>query len=198
MNDTVRRSAGAMVEVDARRARSHALLLRLGIFALAASLFGCDHATKIAAKVALAGGRAVPIYDGIVELRFAANDDTAFSALRYLGVPRPPGALLALSAAATLGVAIAWTVAARRRAAPRLTVIEHAAFACVVAGAFGNVVDRAMRGYVVDFIHVARWPVFNVADIAVCVGAALFFVARLGRRRPPAPPPDQARARDDA
>jgi signal peptidase II len=53
----------------------------------------------------------------------------------------------------------------------------------VVGGAIGNVADRLLRGYVVDFIHLHRWPVFNVADIAVTVGAILLGVAMT--RRPP-------------
>ena len=176
-----------MVEVaqHPRSARS-GLLLRLGILFLAVSLFGCDHATKIAAHAALAGGRAVPIYDGIVELRFEPNPDTAFSLLRHAGVPHAPAAaLVALASLALLGVVVAWIVAARRGATPT----EHAAYACVLAGALGNVVDRAVRGYVVDFIHVSHWPVFNVADVAVVVGIGLLLLAQAKKRRPPAQAP---------
>ena len=46
---------------------------------------------------------------------------------------------------------------------------------CILAGALGNLVDRATLGYVVDFVFVHydwfRFPVFNVADSAVTVGA---------------------------
>jgi signal peptidase II len=173
-----------MVEVSRHvgRVGRSGLLLKLGILFLTVSLFGCDHATKIAAKSALAGGRAVPLYDGIVELRFTVNDDTAFSLLHYAGVPRPPVVLVSLAVLALLGVVVAWVVTARRGATPT----QHAAYGCILAGALGNVVDRAVRGYVVDFIHVARWPVFNVADIAVCVGIGLLLVAR-ARKRPPTP-----------
>ncbi len=43
----------------------------------------------------------------------------------------------------------------------------------VVGGAAGNLIDRIRLGHVIDFIDVSIWPVFNVADIAVCVGAAV-------------------------
>lgn len=43
----------------------------------------------------------------------------------------------------------------------------------IIGGAFGNVIDRLRLGYVVDFIQVGWWPVFNIADSAICVGAAL-------------------------
>jgi len=56
-------------------------------------------------------------------------------------------------------------------------------FALLLAGAMGNVVDRAVRGYVVDFIHIAWWPVFNVADVAVCLGIVALVIAYAARER---------------
>ena len=54
------------------------------------------------------------------------------------------------------------------------------AFGCILAGALGNLVDRATLGYVVDFVFVNydwfRFPVFNVADSAVTVGAATWIL----------------------
>ena len=48
----------------------------------------------------------------------------------------------------------------------------------ICAGALGNLIDRAMHGYVIDFIDLYwrdwHWPAFNVADIAICVGCAFF------------------------
>jgi len=55
--------------------------------------------------------------------------------------------------------------------------MESAAFALILGGALGNLIDRAMMGYVVDFIvfHYQQyaWPAFNIADAAICAGAAL-------------------------
>jgi signal peptidase II len=153
-------------------------VLRLLIVLLAVGLVGCDHATKIAAHAALAGGRAVPIYDGIVELRYAKNDDTAFSLLHNFGIPRSPAVLLALACCAFAGLVAMW-IASRKK----LSTIQHVGFAIVVAGAFGNVADRALRGYVVDFIHVSHWPVFNVADVLVVAGGILFVLGRSRSKR---------------
>ncbi len=51
------------------------------------------------------------------------------------------------------------------------------ALALVLGGALGNVIDRALLGYVVDFLYFHyrdfAWPAFNVADSAICVGAAI-------------------------
>ena len=43
----------------------------------------------------------------------------------------------------------------------------------VLGGAASNLTDRVQRGWIVDFVRVWRWPTFNVADAALCCGAAL-------------------------
>jgi signal peptidase II len=57
---------------------------------------------------------------------------------------------------------------------------ENIAFALVLSGAIGNVMDRLMFGYVVDFLDFNlgfyRWPTFNVADIAIFIGAAMIIL----------------------
>lgn len=60
--------------------------------------------------------------------------------------------------------------------------------ALVLGGAFGNLIDRALYGWVVDFIHLhwrgLYWPAFNVADSAISVGAGLLIVdALFGERK---------------
>jgi signal peptidase II len=61
------------------------------------------------------------------------------------------------------------------------------ALACVLGGAVGNVVDRLLHGYVVDFLqfHWSGWyfPAFNVADAAITVGAACLILDELLRVR---------------
>jgi signal peptidase II len=156
------------------------LHLRLGIVLLTLSMFGCDHATKLAAEQALTNGRAVSVVGGVLELRFTTNDDTAFSLLHNFGIARPPMLLAAVSALALLGVVAMW-LAARTRASRA----QHVGFALVLAGALGNVVDRALRGSVIDFIHVTHWPIFNVADIAVVAGVIVLGLSALLRRPKP-------------
>lgn len=46
----------------------------------------------------------------------------------------------------------------------------------IIAGALGNCIDRLFRGYVVDFIDLTYWPVFNIADIAVVCGTILLAI----------------------
>ncbi len=61
------------------------------------------------------------------------------------------------------------------------------AMACILAGAIGNVIDRLVHGYVVDFLqfHFASWyfPSFNVADSAITIGAIAMILDELLRVR---------------
>ncbi len=61
------------------------------------------------------------------------------------------------------------------------------ALACILAGALGNVIDRSLHGYVVDFLdfYYGRWhfPAFNLADSAITVGAACLILDELLRVR---------------
>ncbi len=61
--------------------------------------------------------------------------------------------------------------------------INSIAFALILAGAAGNLIDRAMRGQVIDFIRVhyydLNYPVFNIADSAITVGVTLVILASL-------------------
>ncbi len=59
------------------------------------------------------------------------------------------------------------------------------ALACILGGAVGNVIDRLLHGYVVDFLdfHYAGWhfPAFNIADAAISVGAVCLILDELRR-----------------
>ena len=61
------------------------------------------------------------------------------------------------------------------------------ALACILGGAIGNVIDRSMHGYVVDFLdfHYANWhfPAFNVADAAISIGAVCLILDEILRVR---------------
>ncbi len=149
----------------------------LAIFASIAGLVGCDHATKVAAELALRDHSPVSLVPGVVDLTYTENRDVAFDALARFSLHPPSLVIVAINLAATAAVLVVWL---RRRGAAGS---EHAAFALIVAGAVGNAIDRLARGHVVDFIHVHFWPVFNVADVLVVAGVALLLLVR-GRRGP--------------
>lgn len=58
------------------------------------------------------------------------------------------------------------------------SILEKTALAFITGGALGNFIDRAFLGYVRDFIETAfmNFPVFNVADCFVCIGAGLYII----------------------
>ena len=54
----------------------------------------------------------------------------------------------------------------------KIPINQRLFIAFILAGSLGNLVDRIHYGYVIDFIDFKIWPVFNIADTAVCIGAA--------------------------
>jgi signal peptidase II len=58
--------------------------------------------------------------------------------------------------------------------------IQRYAFCLVITGGFGNLIDRVLRGAVVDFldfgINSLRWPAFNIADSCICIAMALILI----------------------
>ena len=101
---------------------------------------------------------------GIIDLRPVQNRGMAFSMLS--------GQTLALTVFTALLIAglVGWLVA--RPDAPRLA---RAGLWLIVGGGLGNLYDRLATGSVTDFIELAfvRFAVFNLADVCICVGAAL-------------------------
>jgi signal peptidase II len=153
----------------------------LALVACVAGLVGCDHATKEVAQSSLYDRPPLAIVPGLLDVRYAENRDIAFDGLARLSLRSSATALVAFGVVVTaLTIGVWW----RRRHA-RLR--EHLGFALLVGGALGNVVDRAARGHVVDFIHVRGWPVFNLADILVVIGIAVLLWADTKRTLRPLP-----------
>lgn len=129
-------------------------------------LVGCDHVSKHLARTNLADGSVVPLAGSAFDLRYTENRDIAFNLLRFM--PQGARTPLILTSGA-LAIAALGALLFSWRNGPRAPMF---ALSLVLAGAIGNFVDRAWHGYVVDFLHVPHWPVFNVADIYVTVGVA--------------------------
>ncbi len=60
-------------------------------------------------------------------------------------------------------------------------MLEALAISLVLGGAWGNVIDRLHLGKVIDFLHLHwgsySWPIFNLADTAICIGAVLLLIS---------------------
>jgi signal peptidase II len=147
------------------------LLKLLMLVTLPLALVGCDHATKQLATRHLRGHAHIEVIPRVLQLAYTENRDVGFSALRFVPPRVRKPLILVMGAGVLVLLGLLWH---HRRAAPPL---EHVAFALLAAGGLGNVLDRLLRGYVVDFVHVRGWPVFNMADVWLVTGGLLMAVA---------------------
>ena len=143
------------------------------------SLIGCDHASKHVAKSVFEGQQPMSLISGVLDLTYSENRGIAFSLLAELphDVSRPLLVVVNL-----LAVALLFWLGHRSGWRGKL---DRLAFLLVAAGALGNAADRAMRGYVIDFVHLHHWPVFNIADVLIVVGYGVFAISHWRRSRPP-------------
>lgn len=143
---------------------------RLSILLIAAFVVLIDQMAKDAVTATLGDGRVVSLPGGLVRLDYTRNTGAAF------GIFPSGGALfagIAIIVGATI-LAYAWKFS---DASPLVGV----ALGLVLGGAVGNLVDRVHLGYVVDFIDLRWWPVFNLADSAIVLGVGLLMLrATLG------------------
>lgn len=76
-----------------------------------------------------------------------------------------------------IAIAISTVIAVLLRRQPKAMTTANWAFALILGGALGNLIDRIRLGYVVDFLDFYvgsyHWPAFNVADSAIVIGAGL-------------------------
>ncbi len=105
----------------------------------------------------------IPIVGQFIELTLSRNRGIAFSIL----LPSPWQELLVISA-----FCIVCFIALRTP----LTKLLSVAFGLIIGGAIANLLDRLVTGAVTDYIAVGRFPVFNLADVAIAVGACLLLL----------------------
>ena len=148
---------------------------RLALFGLLALLVGCDHVTKHVAKTRLETAAPRPLVQGILDLHYRENTDVAFNLLRFVPESTRKPVLVVAGGAGVLALLVLLGRWAGRGATTVAVLL-------VTAGALGNYADRIARGYVVDFVHHAHWPVFNDADTYVTVGVVLLALVTLRRR----------------
>lgn len=158
------------------------VLLPMVMVALASGLVGCDHATKRVAERELKGQPRVELIPGVLDLRYVENRGIGFNVERIF----PDALRKPLVYGPGLVAAPILLFLALRRRTP---LLQRLAFTLLCAGALGNALDRLSRGFVVDFIHLHYWPIFNVADICISGGACLLiYLTWRESRRPVAAP----------
>lgn len=145
---------------------------------LALVLLGLDQVTKFYFEHNFALGESLPVFTGF-NLVLAHNTGAAFSFLADAG-----GWQRWAFTGLALAVIVAMLVLLARNNHRRLMAL---ALTLITAGAMGNMIDRAMYGYVVDFLDLYwqnwHWPAFNVADIAICGGAFFLILDELRSNR---------------
>jgi signal peptidase II len=154
-----------------RRAR-----LAIVLYSAAGVAYVLDRVTKVLAENRLADRPPIRVIPGALDLRYATNSGGAFGLF-----PGQPWVFFI----ATILVCLAVIVVA----SPRLTSTAAAiGLGLILGGAVGNLTDRLIRGdgisgRVVDFIDFQIWPVFNLADSAIVIGAAVVILSGLRRTR---------------
>lgn len=129
------------------------------------ALIGLDWLTKYWIQTSMALNDTIPVIDGIFHITYIHNYGAAFSILQG----KQSFLLIVTGIAMTAILAYMVIGQIRKKAAP----MELWSLALILAGGIGNFIDRVRFGYVVDFFDFRIWPIFNVADIAVCCGCGL-------------------------
>jgi signal peptidase II len=159
-----------MSDVQVRETTATRAGWRAGYLLAAIGIYMVDQVSKAWAVKSLRPAHDVTLINGFLDLVYTENTGIAFGQLQQGGwLGRWFFVILAIAAA--LGVLYYFLKTERND--DRIL----GACALLLAGIIGNLTDRARFGYVIDFIsaHAGsyHWPVFNVADASICVGALL-------------------------
>ena len=129
-------------------------------------LLAADQLSKIWAARSLA--TPLDIWHGVLAFNYAENRGAAFGMMQNM---QPLFIIMSI----VFAVAASIYLAARQRSLPRIAQLGGW---LAVTGAIGNMIDRAVRGYVVDFIYVYAidFPIFTIADVCLTLGAAMVII----------------------
>lgn len=141
--------------------------MRKGFWIIAVLVVALDQWAKYLVETWLAARGSVTVVPGLLSFTHVYNTGMAFGQLRGAG---PLLALAGLAAVAGILVYRGRVLASEGRIHPSLTL----GLALPFGGAIGNMIDRMRLGKVIDFIDVNElfhFPVFNIADSAITIGA---------------------------
>lgn len=128
---------------------------------LAIAIVIIDQGIKYYVQSHMTLGMSIPVINGVFHITYILNPGAAFSILENQTT---------LLVAVTVGMLVALTYYYRHIAAgPWLLRLG---VGLLVGGAIGNLIDRVTTGYVVDFLDLRIWPVFNFADVAIVTGVS--------------------------
>ena len=141
-------------------------------FGLGLIVFIIDQLVKGYITASMHLGQSVPVIKNYFYITYVLNPGAAFGIfenqrLFFIGV-----------ALVLLGVVIYF----RKQLMKEHMLVQYGV-GLLVGGAIGNLYDRLQNGLVVDFLDFRFWPVFNIADVAICVGAGLIMFDICFRRQ---------------
>jgi signal peptidase II len=144
-----------------------------------------DQVTKALVQQSMALHETRPLVDGLLSLTHVRNRGAAFGLLSDADLPFQAALFSVISVVALAAIAVYALRLPPRSGLPR------AGLCLILAGAIGNLIDRALLGYVVDFVDVYwrshHWPAFNVADSSISIGVALLLFDSLVSPQPSKP-----------
>ncbi len=143
-------------------------------YGLAVAVLVLDQLSKYYFEQRLAEYETIPLIEPVLNFTLAYNRGAAFSLLANQSGWQKWFFVL-------LGSAVAVFLLAYLRQVPRQAYALSVGLGLILGGAVGNVIDRLLYGHVIDFIHVHygdvwHYPIFNVADMGICVGMALVLI----------------------
>ena len=159
------------------------MMRKLGIaVAVLIACVGCDQSTKHMARQLLQGRETISVMGDLLRLGYAEN----IGGFLGIGAALPEYLrtyVFVLLAGVLVAVLLAYAVVKRNTGLPQLV-----AATLIVGGGFGNIIDRMLNdGRVVDFLNVGigslRTGIFNVADMAIMLGAAVLLLSMTTARR---------------
>lgn len=145
------------------------------LLALSAFVVLLDHVTKRLVTAHLPAGSAYTVIPGVFRITHVLNTGAAFSMFAESASPTAVrNILVAFSVVAVLVVlALIWR-------SGWAFALSSVALALILGGALGNLYDRIVYSYVIDFLEVHivhyHWPDFNVADSCIVIGACLLLI----------------------
>jgi signal peptidase II len=158
--------------------RPYARPLELGTMAVVVAL---DQLTKVIVKQTLPLGESRSIIPNLLDFTHVHNTGAAFGLLNAADFPYKPLVMIGIAAMALVAIAGYATQLGFHERMARLGL------ALILGGAFGNLIDRAVQGYVVDFVDVywgtTHFWAFNVADSAITIGAIMVLLDMIGLGR---------------
>lgn len=145
----------------------------------------CDQATKLWIVQTLGPDPLVhfrPLIGNWFRLVYSQNTGVAFNLFQGTGHT------LLIAVSLLISVGVIYTYLAHL---PNNNLFVQVSIGLILGGAIGNTIDRVREGFVIDFIQIGWWPVFNIADSAITTGAVLLMICILLMTDAPdqSPPP---------